>query len=364
MMMSSTATLFLCERRPHREGLRLSLNRSLSDPNGGRDAGPTNGLKPFCTSLRKGGLVHGVNHPHNLHQQSQRGSSSTHLHLFPSPCSPTSSYSSLASPISPFPSSPLSPYPSSSSSYPSSPCSTSSSFTSPPKRFKLEPVAGLLQPPGAGGGGNFPFFSPACSPPSSLASSPPTSPLSDAPAVLTRALLLERVRAIKPADLAERLSEQSKIQKQQPEGDGETSPGGCSTEGLLLIDCRPFLSYNVNHIRGAINVKCSDRFNRRRLQMGKAVLADLATTAEGKARLRGTSVGGREGGGEGGAEEDKETPQKTPEEVVVYDEATAELDSLPPTHPILLVLAALANDQRWEPAFLIGECHPFFLFFQ
>ena len=50
----------------------------------------------------------------------------------------------------------------------------------------------------------------------------------------------------------------------------------------LLVDCRPFIAYNVSHIRGAINVNCCNRLNRKRLQMGKATLADLATTKEGK----------------------------------------------------------------------------------
>ena len=35
---------------------------------------------------------------------------------------------------------------------------------------------------------------------------------------------------------------------------------------FLLLDCRPFIAYNVSHIRGAINVNCCNRFNRKRLQ--------------------------------------------------------------------------------------------------
>ena len=77
----------------------------------------------------------------------------------------------------------------------------------------------------------------------------------------------------------------------------ETAPS------VLLVDCRPFIAYNVNHIRGAINVNCCDRFNRKRLQQGKAVLADLATTKEGKEMLK----------------------KRTWKEVVVYDESLTEM---------------------------------------
>ena len=32
-----------------------------------------------------------------------------------------------------------------------------------------------------------------------------------------------------------------------------------SKNGFLVLDCRPFIAYNVSHIRGAINVNCCDR---------------------------------------------------------------------------------------------------------
>ncbi|XP_071439693.1 dual specificity protein phosphatase 4-like [Hetaerina americana] len=162
-------------------------------------------------------------------------------------------------------------------------------------------------------------------------------------------------------------------------GGTDAEDGGDEGDRLLLLDCRPFLAYNANHIRGAINVNCSDRINRRRLQTGRAALADLAASAEGKARLRWSAwpcppppppseVEAEEGKGEasvpvgvdgGVAAGCKSIPAPgrkppPPEEVVVYDEGTVDLDQLPPTHPLLLVLAALANDQRWEPSFLIG----------
>ena len=105
---------------------------------------------------------------------------------------------------------------------------------------------------------------------------------------------------------------------------------------VLLVDCRPFIAYNVNHVRGAINVNCCDRFNRKRLQQGKAILADLATTKEGKEMLK----------------------RRTWKEVVVYDESSENIDTLPPSHSIFLVLHALLEDSR-EPVMLSGGLRQF-----
>ncbi|XP_047357799.1 dual specificity protein phosphatase 10-like isoform X2 [Vespa velutina] len=140
----------------------------------------------------------------------------------------------------------------------------------------------------------------------------PASPCSESNS-LQKQLVLQRTRTITPTELAQRILEHS-------------------TSGPVLLDCRPFILYNVNHIRGAINVNCSDRFNRRRLQLGKATLADLATAREGKEILR----------------------RKQYREVIVYDDCTAELEYLPVQHPLFLVLAALVEDNR-EPALLLEE---------
>merc|ERR1719187_2719818 len=87
---------------------------------------------------------------------------------------------------------------------------------------------------------------------------------------------------------------------------------------FLLLDCRPFIAYNVSHIKGAINVNCCDRFNRKRLQQGKATLADLATTKEGKELLK----------------------KRTWKEVFVYDECSESLENLPASHTLFLVMNA------------------------
>lgn len=138
----------------------------------------------------------------------------------------------------------------------------------------------------------------------------PASPC-DENAGLARSLILKKARTIDHDTLARMI---------------EASPGE-----LLIIDCRPFITFNVNHIQGAINVNCCDRFNRKRLQQGKAVLADLAATKEGKDLLK----------------------KKSWKEVIVYDECSDSLENLPASHSLFLVMHALLEDCR-EPIMLIG----------
>jgi len=142
----------------------------------------------------------------------------------------------------------------------------------------------------------------------------PTSPCSENG--LHRQLVLSKTRVITADDLAQRLVHLERSSAVPP----------------VILDCRPFTLYNVNHVRGAINVTCSDRFNRRRLQLGKATLADLASAREGKELLR----------------------KRQFKEVIVYDEGTDDLEHLTAQNPLFLVLAALVDDDR-EPAVLIGE---------
>ncbi|XP_011862972.1 PREDICTED: dual specificity protein phosphatase 10 isoform X2 [Vollenhovia emeryi] len=142
----------------------------------------------------------------------------------------------------------------------------------------------------------------------------PTSPCAENG--LHRQLVLSKTRVITADDLAHRL-----VHLERPS----------AVPPPVILDCRPFILYNVNHVRGAINVNCSDRFNRRRLQLGKATLADLATARESKELLR----------------------KRQFKEVIVYDDCTDDLEHLPAQHPLFLVLAALVDDDR-EPALLIG----------
>ena len=93
---------------------------------------------------------------------------------------------------------------------------------------------------------------------------------------MQRTLLVKHVSTVTSSGLASKLTAQPPLSKGGP----PTTSGDGS--GYLLVDCRPFIAYNVSHIKGAINVNCCNRLNRKRLQMGKATLADLATTKEGK----------------------------------------------------------------------------------
>merc|ERR1712064_198404 len=131
---------------------------------------------------------------------------------------------------------------------------------------------------------------------------------------LQRTILLKKARTIDHTSLASKL-------KSLRDG-GSESVGTKKTDGFLLVDCRPFIAYNVNHIANAINVNCCDRFNRKRLQQGKATLADLATTKEGKEMLK----------------------KRTWKEVFVYDECSESLENLPASHTLFLVMNALVED--------------------
>lgn len=165
--------------------------------------------------------------------------------------------------------------------------SNASSTGAPPKRCKLESV------------------------------SLPPSPCSDS-ATLQKTLILKKVRQLDPEGFRQKL-----IACKESRG---------TVRPFLVIDCRSFIAYNINHIRGSINVNCSDRFNRRRLHQGKATLVDLTTTREGKDMLK----------------------KRCYREVIVYDEGTADLERLTTSHPLFLIFVSLIEDNK-EPILLMGE---------
>ncbi|XP_073980311.1 dual specificity phosphatase puckered isoform X3 [Rhodnius prolixus] len=138
----------------------------------------------------------------------------------------------------------------------------------------------------------------------------PASPCVES-ATIQRAMILASLRRITPDLLAERMSS--------------------SVIPPLVLDLRPFIAFNVSHIRGSVNIACSDRISRRRLEQGKACLADLATTRLGKEMLR----------------------KRTYKEVIVYDENTTDMDRVSNNHPLFLVITSLVEDQR-EPVLLLG----------
>jgi len=150
-----------------------------------------------------------------------------------------------------------------------------------------------------------------CPPPGVV--SLPNSPCNES-STLQRTLVMKEAGTITGDSLAKRLQK-----------------GGKHGRNFLLLDCRPFIAYNVSHIKGAINVNCCDRFNRKRLQQGKASLADLATTKEGKEMLK----------------------KRNWKEVVVYDDSSEDLSSLPTSHTLFLVINSLVEDLR-QPVMLIG----------
>lgn len=140
----------------------------------------------------------------------------------------------------------------------------------------------------------------------------PASPCGDS-ATIQRSLLLRRARALQPADVARKLT--------------KTKP-----KNFLLLDLRTFISYNMRHIRSAINLNCSDRFNRKRLQLRRASVVDLAASPSGRDLLK----------------------KRCYKEIIVYDDSSTDLEALPHNHPVYLVLTALLEDNR-EPLLLKGE---------
>lgn len=143
----------------------------------------------------------------------------------------------------------------------------------------------------------------------------PPSPCSDS-ATLQKSLIQKKVGLLDVDTFCQRLLA-SRIPGAKP---------------FLIIDCRSFIAYNINHIRGSINVNCSDRFNRRRLHQGKATLADLTFSREGKDMLK----------------------KRCYREVIIYDECTTDLDRLTTSHPLFLIFSSLIEDNK-EPMLLIGK---------
>merc|ERR1711884_992943 len=185
----------------------------------------------------------------------------------------------------------------------------------PPKRCRMDGLSRSkplsLAPPSS-------FLSPPA-PPGGVVSLP-ASPCSES-VTMQRSMVMQQATTISGDQLAKRLRAR------------EGRPG---RQSFLLLDCRPFIAYNVGHVRGAINVNCCDRFDRKRLQQGKASLADLATTKEGKEALK----------------------KRNWKEVVVYDDSSEDLSSLPYSHTLFLVINSLLEDGR-QPVMLIGGLRAF-----
>ena len=97
-----------------------------------------------------------------------------------------------------------------------------------------------------------------------------------------------------------------------------------SQNSILLVDCRSFISFNVIHIQGAVNVSCADRFNRKRLQQGKVTLVDLFSSKEGRDQFK----------------------RRASKEIILYDDGTKELQKLSPENSLYTVLSSLISEGK------------------
>lgn len=149
----------------------------------------------------------------------------------------------------------------------------------------------------------------------------PVKSLSSSPTGLS---LAERVDSCSAEELGQRLANVSDAGQQL-----------CS-RSFAVLDVRSFLSYNRLHVRGAVNLICATRLSRRRLLMGRKTLAELAASRESRELLR----------------------RRACRDFVVYDEASRHLSQLPAGHPLLLVCAALLEDNR-NPVLLKGGMEAF-----
>ncbi|XP_065655413.1 dual specificity protein phosphatase 10 [Hydra vulgaris] len=134
------------------------------------------------------------------------------------------------------------------------------------------------------------------------------------------------VNSILPGELAEALQTNLKIKNNL--NDTHIDKQSIQNEDVMLLDCRSFLAYNFKHISGALNVNCTGLV-KKRLQQGKATLVDMVTSEYGKEFLKSGKWA----------------------KAVVYDDCTTELEKLPSSHPLKIVLVLL--HKQGKEAFLL-----------
>lgn len=280
--------------RLERSHLRLTFNRSLSEPGSTAPSSTSSSNSNSQDHHLQLPMSDQRQHQKRLYMQLQHHHNQVHLHQHSKACSSlgSSSQSSVSS------------------------CSTSSSICSIDKdeldeEQPLQPLVLLQQQQ----------QSPAkrCCLGLPLSVSLPSSPSSESSS-LQRAVMAKRTRIYTADQLAA-----IKWSNSTP-----TSP--TTGQPVVIVDCRPFMAYNASHVRGAINLNCSDRWNRKRLQTGRVSLADLATSPEGKDLLR----------------------RRTVKEVIVYDDGAVDCERLPPSSTLYIVLSALLDDHK-EPLLLAGK---------
>jgi len=117
----------------------------------------------------------------------------------------------------------------------------------------------------------------------------------------------------------------------------------CSVvDHLLVIDCRSFVAYNSNHVRGALNISCADCISRKRLLTGRITIGDLVSGSDdAKDRYQ-------------RATEAVKTGNKNAVQVIVYDEDTVNFDELAANSPLRLVVSCLIKT-GFDVYYMFGE---------
>jgi len=117
----------------------------------------------------------------------------------------------------------------------------------------------------------------------------------------------------------------------------------CSVvDHFLVIDCRSFVAYNANHVRGALNISCADCISRKRLLTGRITIADLVSGSDdAKGRYQ-------------RAVEVVKSGNKNAVQLIVYDEDTVNYDELPANNPLRLVVSFLLKT-GFDVYYMFGE---------
>lgn len=115
---------------------------------------------------------------------------------------------------------------------------------------------------------------------------------------------------------------------------------------VVVVDCRTFLAFNTNHVTGAFNASCGDRFSKKRLTQGRATVADLVSGGPSTEEV-------------GGAREAyrrlAETAASSPEGLfVAYDDNTNDLEELQESHPLRLLTTSLTGS-GYRTKYLAGK---------
>ena len=118
---------------------------------------------------------------------------------------------------------------------------------------------------------------------------------------------------------------------------------------VVIVDCRAFLAFNTNHVAGAFNAPCGDRFSRKRLTQGRATVTDLISGGPSTAEV------GRVGEV---YRRLAETAASSPAGLfVAYDDNTENLEVPQESHPLRL-LTTLLTGSGYRTKYLAGEWDP------